>query len=186
AAVWRCGVGVGESVAALAEFPGVPGRMQVVRPTDQVHVIVDFAHTPGALEKALGALRAVATGELWVVVGAVGGARDPGKRAPMGEVSSRLADRVVFTEDDPRETPVAEIIAEMERGALATGRGNTVAIPDRSEAIRHAITSAAVGSVILLAGKGPEDFILREGRSDPWDEVGEAQAALAARSHLIS
>ncbi|HZK06547.1 MAG TPA: UDP-N-acetylmuramoyl-L-alanyl-D-glutamate--2,6-diaminopimelate ligase [Actinomycetaceae bacterium] len=181
AAVHRLGVGAAEAVEALAAFPGVPGRMQLLPATD-LHVVVDFAHTPGSLQKALAALREVAPAELWVVVGAVGGNRDPGKRAPMGEAAARLADRAVFTEDDPRDTPLAEILAEMERGAAAAGRHNYVSVPDRGEAIRHAISEAAPGAVVLLAGKGPEDFILRFDREDPWDETEVATAALAARA----
>lgn len=181
AAVARLGVDVPAAVAALADFPGVPGRMQILSGGD-IHVVVDFAHTPGSLAKALEALREVAPGELWVVVGAVGGNRDPGKRFPMGEQAARLADHAVFTEDDFRDTPLQEILAEMERGAASTGRSNYASVPDRADAIRRAILGAAPGAVVLLAGKGPEDFILRFDRSDPWDEVGEARAALEARA----
>nr|NLD41590.1 UDP-N-acetylmuramyl-tripeptide synthetase [Actinomycetales bacterium] len=182
AAAHRLGVGAAAGVAALADFPGVPGRMQLLPVEAGVHVVVDFAHTPGSLEKALAALREVTPGELWVVVGAVGGARDPGKRVPMGEVASRLADQAVFTEDDRRETPIEEILDAMVDGAATTGRGNTVRVPDRHEAIRHAILGAPDGAVVLLAGKGPEEFILRDDREEPWDEVAEAVAALRERA----
>ena len=100
----------------------------------------------------------------------------------MGEVAGRLADRVVFTEDDSRETPLEEILAELEEGAARAEGASVISISDRSKAIRHAVTSAAPGSVVLLAGKGPEDFILRGDRSDPWDETAEAEAALALRT----
>lgn len=181
AGVHRLGVGAAESVRLLAEFPGVPGRMQLV-PAADLHVVVDFAHTPSSLEKALLTLRAVTPGELWVVIGAVGGNRDPGKRAPMGQIAAELADRALFTEDDFRDTPLAEILAEMERGAALTGRANFRSVPARREAIREAIGNAPAGTVVLLAGKGAEEFMLRFDRVDPWNEVDEARVALALRA----
>lgn len=185
AAANQLGVPTATAVAALAEFPGVPGRMQLV-PAGDLHVVIDFAHTPGSLEKALTALREVAPGELRVVTGAAGGNRDAGKRFPMGEICARLADYAIFTEDDFRDTPLAEILSELERGAASVGKSNFESIPDRSHAIEQAITTAAAGAVILLAGKGPEDFMLRFDRSDPYDEFSEARAAIAKRAALRS
>jgi UDP-N-acetylmuramoyl-L-alanyl-D-glutamate--2,6-diaminopimelate ligase len=143
---------------------------------------VDFAHTPPSLEKVLEMLRATTPGRLWVLIGSAGGRRDPGKRAPLGEVATRLADHAVFTEEDHRETPLADILAEMERGAREAGRDNFTSIGDRREAIRHIVTAAWPGDTVVLAGKGPEDTLERTDETLPWNEVAEAHAALAARS----
>lgn len=173
--------------AGLASFRGVPGRMELVAGPVPIsgstapRVIVDFAHTPPSLEKVLGMLRATTAGQLWVVLGSAGGLRDPGKRAPLGEVASRLADHAVFTEEDCRDTPLADILNEMERGAREGGQSNFVSIPNRAEAIAHAIHAAQSGDTVLLAGKGPEETLERAGETLAWNEVEEARKALAGR-----
>ncbi len=165
--------------AGLASFRGVPGRMELVPGVaGSPRVIVDFAHTPPSLEKALSTLRATTTGQLWVVIGSAGGPRDPYKRAPLGEVATRLADHAIFTEEDHRDTPLADILTEMERGANDAGRSNYASIGHRREAIRYAIGAAQEGDTVLLAGKGPEDTLERTTETLPWDEVAEAKAAL--------
>ncbi|GHG07384.1 UDP-N-acetylmuramyl-tripeptide synthetase [Deinococcus piscis] len=172
--------------AGLASFDGVPGRMQLVRGPGgepQPRVIVDFAHTPPSLEKALQTLRATTEGQLWVVIGSAGGNRDPRKRAPLGEVAGRCADQAIFTEEDYRDTPLQDILAEMERGAREGAHHNFRSIEDRREAIRFAITQAQPGDTVLLAGKGPEDTLERGTESLPWNETQEAADALAQRSH---
>ncbi|MFV0252502.1 MAG: UDP-N-acetylmuramoyl-L-alanyl-D-glutamate--2,6-diaminopimelate ligase [Beutenbergiaceae bacterium] len=181
AAAHRLGADAEQLLTGLASFAGVPGRMELVSSDleTEPRVIVDFAHTPPSLEKALDTVRATTTGALWVVIGSAGGPRDPSKRAPLGEVASRVADHVVFTEEDHRDTPLAQILAEMERGA--NGATNTTSIGDRVEAIRHAIGNARPGDTVVLAGKGPEDTLERDTETIPWDEVGQARAALRAR-----
>lgn len=183
AAAAHLGATVAQLIAGLASFRGVPGRMELVPGGETApRVIVDFAHTPPSLEKALSTLRATTPGQLWVLIGSAGGPRDPGKRAPLGEVATRLADRAVFTEEDHRDTPLADILTEMERGARVAGRDNFVSIGDRREAIRHVIREARPGDTVLLAGKGPEDTLERSAETLPWDEVAEARAALSARA----
>lgn len=177
AATFRSGVGLHELLDGLASFPGVPGRMQLV-PGPGPRTIIDFAHTPAALENLLATLRPSTTDRLWVLIGAPG-RRDATKRGPMGEVTTRLADVVVFTEDDPRDDPVPEIIAQMAAGAGT--RTNYLAVPDRAEAITYALTHASADDTVVLAGKGAEMFIARSGGDDPWDETAAAQQALAAR-----
>src|SRR5690606_39751655 len=145
------GVRLPELVAGLATFPGVAGRMEMAEREDgDPRVIVDFAHTPPSLEKALGTVRVTTEGRLWVVLGSAGGPRDPSKRAPLGDVATRLADTAVFTEEDHRDTPLTDILAEMERGARDAGRTNFVSIGDRAEAIRHAIGEATAQDTVLL------------------------------------
>ncbi|MFC4638711.1 UDP-N-acetylmuramoyl-L-alanyl-D-glutamate--2,6-diaminopimelate ligase [Deinococcus hohokamensis] len=183
AAAARLGARAEQLTGGLATFRGVPGRMELLPDAGSgVRVIVDFAHTPPSLEKALSTLRTTTQGELWVLIGSAGGLRDPGKRAPLGEVATRLADHAVFTEEDCRDTPLDDILHEMERGAREAGRTNFVSIGDRREAIRHVIGRARPGDTVLLAGKGPEDTLERATETLPWNEVQEASEALLARA----
>ena len=183
AAAAQLGATLPQLLAGLASFRGVPGRMErVTADAGAPRVIVDFAHTPPSLEKVLQMLRATTPGRLWVLIGSAGGRRDPGKRAPLGEVATRLADHAVFTEEDHRETPLADILAEMERGAREAGRSNFTCIGDRREAIRHILGAAGPGDTVVLAGKGPEDTLERTTEILPWNEVAEARAALEART----
>ncbi|GAA4009421.1 UDP-N-acetylmuramoyl-L-alanyl-D-glutamate--2,6-diaminopimelate ligase [Deinococcus rubellus] len=184
AAAHQLGATAEQLVLGLAKFGGVPGRMELVAspvgpsPALGPRVIVDFAHTPPSLEKALGTLRTTTRGQLIVVIGAAGGPRDPGKRGPLGEVATRLADEAIFTEEDCRDTPLAEILTAMALGAKGAGRANYCIIPDRQHAIRHAVRLAGPGDTVLLAGKGPEETLEREGETIPWNEVEEARTAL--------
>lgn len=187
AAAAHLGASAADLQAGLASFGGVPGRMQLLpTPANAPRVIVDFAHTPPSLEKALETLRATTAGRLWVVIGSAGGNRDPLKRAPLGEAASRCADQAIFTEEDCRDTPLADILAEMERGARKTGQQNFQSIPDRREAIRWAITHAAPADTVLLAGKGPEDTLERTHETLPWNETEEGLAALRLRHEAQS
>ncbi len=179
AAAAHLGAPVSELVAGLAGFAGVPGRMELVSGLGLgPRVIVDFAHTPPSLEKALGTLRATTGGQLIVVIGSAGGPRDPGKRAPLGEVATRLADEAIFTEEDSRDTPLQDVLIEMVRGAREAGRSNYCIVPDRGRAIVHAIRLAGPGDTVLLAGKGPEDTLERMHETLPWNEAARARAAL--------
>ncbi|WP_109474627.1 UDP-N-acetylmuramoyl-L-alanyl-D-glutamate--2,6-diaminopimelate ligase [Ornithinimicrobium cavernae] len=179
AGVHSLGVDVPTLVAGLATFGGVPGRMEMVeRTAGAPRVIVDFAHTPPSLEKALTTVRVTTAGRLWVVLGSAGGPRDPSKRAPLGATATTLADVAVFTEEDHRDTPLQEILDEMERGAREAGRDNYVAIGDRREAIAYAVGAAGPDDTVVLAGKGPEETLERDTETIPWDEMGEARAAL--------
>ncbi|GGJ31242.1 UDP-N-acetylmuramoyl-L-alanyl-D-glutamate--2,6-diaminopimelate ligase [Deinococcus roseus] len=173
------GLSIPELQKGLASFQGIPGRMQLL--SSHPRVMVDFAHTPPSLEKALEVLRPSTTGKLWVVVGSAGGNRDPLKRAPLGEVASRLSDQAIFTEEDCRDTPIQEILQEMERGASSTGNQNYRSIADRRTAIQEAIHQAGPEDTVLLAGKGPEDTLERASETLPWDEVAEALQALGTR-----
>ncbi len=176
------GVALPDLVAGLATFAGVAGRMEMTeRLEGDPRVIVDFAHTPPSLEKALSTVRVTTEGRLWVVIGSAGGPRDPSKRAPLGDVATRLADVAVFTEEDHRDTPLADILREMERGAREAGRTNFVSIGDRREAIRHAVDEAAPQDTVVLAGKGPEATLERDTETISWDEMTEAREALRRR-----
>jgi UDP-N-acetylmuramoyl-L-alanyl-D-glutamate--2,6-diaminopimelate ligase len=149
-------------------------------------VVVDYAHTPDALEKALEALRAiqsptalrdhaVAAGRRLICVFGCGGDRDPGKRPMMGEVASRLADHVIVTSDNPRTEKPEAIIEEILGGV----RGDAEAIEERQVAIFAAVHQAKPGDVVLLAGKGHETYQEIAGVRHPFNDAEVARAALA-------
>jgi len=181
AALRALGVPLAEAAAVVPRLTPVPGRLQRVTGS-ALEVVVDYAHTPDALDKVLHALRPLAIargGRLWCVFGC-GGDRDPGKRPLMGALAARLADRVVITSDNPRgETPAA-IVAQIAAG-IAQHDAVTL-IEDRRDAIRHAVRSAADADVVVLAGKGHEDYQEVAGVRLPFSDEGEAHAALALRA----
>lgn len=181
AAAAALGAQAEQLLSGLSSFRGVLGRMELLPSTEsQPRVIVDFAHTPPSLEKALSTLRATTSGDLWVVLGSAGGQRDPSKRAPLGRAATQWADHAIFTEEDHRDTPLQDILDEMERGARAGGKSNFKSIGDRREAIRYAVAQAKAGDTVLLAGKGPEDVLERASGNIPWNEVQEGLEALRA------
>ncbi len=179
------GLPLGDAAAACARLGSVPGRMDVVATGAEAGsplVVVDYAHTPDALQKALAALRAFADargGRLWCVFGC-GGDRDPGKRPLMGAVAEQGADRVVVTSDNPRSEAPQAIVDQIVAGLVAPQAAHIVV--DRAAAIAEAIADAAAQDVVLLAGKGHEDYQEVAGRRFPFSDRAQAQAALAARS----
>lgn len=166
------------SARALAEFAGVPGRMEHFAGAG-IDVIVDYAHTPDALDAILRAAREGATGALTVVFGC-GGDRDRGKRPEMGRIASAHADRVVVTSDNPRGEDPQAIVDEIVAGVA--GARNVVAVLDRRAAIANAIASAAVGDVVVVAGKGHETYQIVGTVVNHFDDRAEVRAALAARA----
>jgi len=174
------GVPFAPAIAALAELRPVAGRMQRLGGAGKPLVVVDYAHTPDALEKTLVALKDVAraSGGRLVAVFGCGGDRDRGKRPLMGTVASRHADAIVVTSDNPRGEDPAAIIAEIVAGVTAAHE----AIADRREAIAHAIGRAAASDVVLLAGKGHETYQEVAGRRLPFSDTREAERALAGWS----
>jgi UDP-N-acetylmuramyl-tripeptide synthetase len=175
------GVPLARAVKACASLTPVLGRMDCVSETGQPLVAVDYAHTPDALDKALQALQPLALqrgGQLWCVFGC-GGDRDASKRPLMGRVAQQQADVVLVTSDNPRSEKPGAIIEQILEGMdRATARVQ----PDRALAIREALTQAAPQDVVLIAGKGHEDFQEIAGRKTPFSDKVQAQAALAARS----
>jgi UDP-N-acetylmuramoyl-L-alanyl-D-glutamate--2,6-diaminopimelate ligase len=164
---------------ALRRLQPPPGRMQALGGVDQPLIVVDYAHTPDALEKALGVLRetaAVRGGRLICVFGC-GGERDPGKRPQMGAIAGRLADRVVITSDNPRKEDPQAIIDDILAGLQ---RAPAVEV-DRGRAIAAAVADADRRDVILLAGKGHEPYQEIAGVRQPFSDIDAAKSALEAR-----
>lgn len=181
AAACASGLPFEQVISAASTLRPVAGRLEVINSDKGPRVVVDYAHTPDALEKVLGALRSASRresqpGQLWCVFGC-GGDRDPGKRAEMGAVAARLADRVVITSDNPRGESPAAIMA-----AIAQGAGTAaVCIEERAEAIRHAITRAAEHDIVLIAGKGHENYQITGQRRLPFSDAAQARLALGSR-----
>jgi MurE/MurF fusion protein len=181
------GVPLVQAAAVLAQVTPVPGRLQRV-PLDAgsaapIDVLVDYAHTPDALEKTLQALRPLATargGRLWCVFGC-GGNRDASKRPLMGGIAARLADQVLLTSDNPRDEVPASILSQIADGMDAAQRQHALVIEDRRQAIQHAVLQAQAGDVLLLAGKGHETTQETAGIKRPFSDLEEAQAAWAVR-----
>jgi UDP-N-acetylmuramoyl-L-alanyl-D-glutamate--2,6-diaminopimelate ligase len=177
AAARSLGVPAEAIAAALPEFGRVPGRFEPVDEGQDFGVLVDYAHTPEALENVLAAAREVTRGRLHVVFGA-GGDRDRGKRPLMGEAARRLADRVLVTSDNPRSEEPESIVDAIMEGAGPGAERET----DRRRAIARAIETAGPGDVVVIAGKGHEQGQeFENGRKEPFDDVTEARAALRAR-----
>jgi UDP-N-acetylmuramoyl-L-alanyl-D-glutamate--2,6-diaminopimelate ligase len=182
AALAACGE-AGIAVDRVADGLGaahVPGRMQRVERGQDFAVVVDYAHKPDALEAAVTALRPLADGRggrVLVVLGA-GGDRDRGKRPLMGEVTARLADVVVVTDDNPRTEDPAAIRAAVLAGAHGAHGAEVLEVGDRHEAIDHAIAMARPGDVLLVAGKGHETGQEVDGVVHPFDDQRVLEAAL--------
>ncbi len=167
-----CGAPAGAVFDTIPTLTGVPGRMQRI---GDAPVIVDYAHTPDALELALNALRPFCTGRLIVVFGC-GGDRDTGKRPQMGWVAERFADIVIVTDDNPRSENPALI-----REAILAGCPKGEEIGDRAKAIRAAIDCIQDGDIVLLAGKGHEQGQIVGNKTLPFDDADIARAALGAK-----
>jgi UDP-N-acetylmuramoyl-L-alanyl-D-glutamate--2,6-diaminopimelate ligase len=190
-----CGLGVARAAIArgVAACPQVPGRMQRVGAelSSVPTVLVDYAHTPDAVEKVLRAVRPLTKGRLIAVFGC-GGDRDRTMRPKMAEAVARLADRAVLTSDNPRTEDPARILADVEAGlgamqrvssaALASAQRAYVALIDRREAIELAIASAGPEDTVVIAGKGHEDYQIIGREKLPFADREEAQRALARRA----
>jgi UDP-N-acetylmuramoyl-L-alanyl-D-glutamate--2,6-diaminopimelate ligase len=166
---------VGQRLGALRPVPGRMNRIDAgpARPL----AVVDYAHSPDALTQALQSLRAHTRGRLWCVFGC-GGQRDRGKRPQMAAAAERLADRVIVTDDNPRGEPGDAIVAEILAGFEAPQQ--VLVERDRARAIALAIGQAAAGDVVLIAGKGHEQYQEIDRRKQPFDDATEARRALEA------
>ena len=184
AAMRALGVPLARAVSACAALQPVPGRMECIALPGQPLVAVDYAHTPDALQQALRALRPLAQergGQLWCVFGC-GGDRDASKRPLMGAAAQHHADWVVLTSDNPRSENPAHILHQVVQGTMA---GQTVRVePDRARAIALALAEADARDVVLIAGKGHEDYQETKGIRRPFSDMAHAHAALQARGSI--
>jgi UDP-N-acetylmuramoyl-L-alanyl-D-glutamate--2,6-diaminopimelate ligase len=174
------GVAFERMVSVLEQLLPVRGRMgRIGGGVGQPLVVVDYAHTPDALEQSLTALRAHCAGRLIAVFGC-GGERDAGKRPLMGAIAERLADVAVVTDDNPRgedgDVIVSQILAGLQHPAAA------IVERDRAAAIGHALALAGVGDVVLIAGKGHETYQEGAAGRRPFDDLAVAQATLEAHT----
>lgn len=185
AALLACGISFAEAVNALRHVKPIPGRMEKFGGGEHPTVIVDYAHTPDALEKVLSTLldmlhvtaaqkHARKTGRLFCVVGC-GGERDRGKRELIGEVATRLADEAIFTSDNPRSEDPHKIIQDM----IGTRNHENLQIEiNRELAIYQAISSASAGDIVLIAGKGHETYQEINGERIPFSDALTVQQVL--------
>lgn len=165
----------------IGDLSGIPGRMESLDLGQEFLVIVDFAHTPNALKRALTSARELTAGQVIAVFGSAG-LRDREKRRLMAEVSAGLADQTILTAEDPRTESLADILEEMARGAEANGgiEGESYwRIEDRGDAIREALKLAKEGDVVMVCGKGHEQSMCFGEIEYAWDDRVAARAALA-------
>jgi UDP-N-acetylmuramoyl-L-alanyl-D-glutamate--2,6-diaminopimelate ligase len=162
--------------SALARYPGVPGRFERIDEGQAFTVIVDYAHTPDGLQKALETAREFAIGGIGVVFGP-GGDRDRGKRAVMGEVAGKLADWVILTADNPRSEDPMDIIRQTVVGVEAVSGQYDVEL-DRERAIRLAMHRGQPGDVILIVGKGHETYQIYRDATIHFDDREVARQVL--------
>jgi UDP-N-acetylmuramoyl-L-alanyl-D-glutamate--2,6-diaminopimelate ligase len=182
-ALVESGVGIATAVRGVAACPGVPGRLERVEAGQDFTVLVDYSHKPGAVRAVLDALRPVTPGNLTIVLGC-GGDRDRAKRPLMGAAAAGLADTAILTSDNPRSEDPLGILAEMLTGVLtvpADDRAHVIVEPDRGAAIGLAISRAAKGDVVLIAGKGHERGQYAGTSVIPFDDREVAAEMLARR-----
>ena len=168
-----------ETITAMSRLQSVAGRLEYFKGEDEIIAAVDYAHTPDALENVLKTLQELEPcGDLVCVFGC-GGNRDKTKRPEMGAIAAKYATRVVVTSDNPRFEDPMEIIADIKSGMDIKGRAKSLFIPDRTEAIRTAILTAKPGSIILVAGKGHEDYQIINGVKHHLDDKEIIKEAFA-------
>ncbi len=177
------GLGISPHAAqqGIASLYGIPGRMESIAMGQPFIALVDFAHTPNALEQALKAVSEMAKGRVIAVFGSAG-LRDREKRRMMAEVSARLADVSIFTAEDPRTESLEDILKDMAAGAESQGgqaEHSFWCVPDRGNAIRKAVRMAHEGDVVIVCGKGHEQSMCFGAKEYPWDDRRAMRAALA-------
>ena len=185
--LYGLGLDLKKAINAFQSFPGIPGRMEKMKNSQGVFAFVDYAHTPDALEKALGSLKPLmGKGQKLITVFGCGGDRDPGKRPLMGELSHRLSDLTIVTSDNPRQEDPAQIIKDISQGVVQKGTETSfLSIIDRRGAIIKACELAQPGDVILVAGKGHEKYQILGSQKLPFDDCQVLQEALTHISHKV-
>ena len=175
------GFALADVLALLPDLTAAPGRMQPVTvdaDAQKLNVIVDYAHTPDALENTLKALRAHQQGRIWTIFGC-GGNRDKTKRPLMGRIAEKFSDYLLVTNDNPRNEDPASIAADIVRGLHNPNA--CLVMADRAQAIDFAIQQAASGDLVLIAGKGHEDYQIFANETLPFSDSQQARLALQRR-----
>jgi UDP-N-acetylmuramyl-tripeptide synthetase len=178
AALRLLGHGLDKICDVCARLQAVPGRMQALQQNATAMAVVDYAHTPDALTKALQALRPLAEmrgGRLWCVFGC-GGDRDRAKRAEMGRVAQALSDQVLLTSDNPRSEDPMAIVRDIRQGLIEPATNVQVQI-DRARAIAQVMNAAAARDIVLIAGKGHETYQEVAGERQPFSDVEQVRLA---------
>lgn len=179
------GITIKDAAQALGTFAGSPGRMEFIESGQPFRVVVDYAHTTGSLEAVYVAL--AAHGQLIAVLGSCGGGRDKSKREPLGRLAGRYARAVVVTDEDPYDEDPISIMKSVADGARSAGKrdgDNLWVINDRREAIRHALKIASAQDIVVITGKGAEQWLMKEsGKKIPWDDRQIVREELLALAH---
>ncbi|WP_049628885.1 UDP-N-acetylmuramoyl-L-alanyl-D-glutamate--2,6-diaminopimelate ligase [Cellvibrio sp. pealriver] len=181
AVVGAQGFNLAQMLPLITQLEPAPGRMQLVtvdQAAQEVQVIVDYAHTPDALENTLNAIHQHKAGRVWTVFGC-GGDRDKSKRPQMGKIAERFSDYVIVTNDNPRSEDPAAIAAEIVRGM--NHPNGCLVIADRAQAIDFAIQQAKAGDIVLIAGKGHEDYQIFATQTLPFSDSKHARISLQRR-----
>ncbi len=159
-----------QTLVALSKLESAPGRLENITGPRGITVVLDYAHTPDALENVLKCLRTISSDRQLICVFGCGGDRDKSKRPEMAQIAQQLSDRVVITSDNPRTEDPEAIVADIKAGLDPLSLAKTLTITDRKEAIRTAILTAPDGAIILLAGKGHEDYQIVGHEKRPFNE----------------
>lgn len=159
-----------EILTHISGLSSVSGRLEYIKGPRDVTAVVDYAHTPDALENVLKTLKDIASGNNLVCVFGCGGDRDATKRPEMGEIAEKYSDRIVVTSDNPRSEEPEAIIQDIKKGLTTAGRAKSLFITDRREGIRTALMTANEGSIVLVAGKGHEDYQIIQGVKHHFDD----------------
>jgi UDP-N-acetylmuramoyl-L-alanyl-D-glutamate--2,6-diaminopimelate ligase len=178
AGAYAAGLDLPSIIQSISEISGVRGRFEIVKGEHDFAVIVDYAHTPDGLLNVLNAVNEIKVGNVFCVVGC-GGDRDRTKRSIMADIAQKNSDRVIFTADNPRTEDPIEILKEMVSGLSAD---TYQLIPDRREAIQAAIQQAKSNDIVLIAGKGHEDYQIIGTEKHHFDDVEEAEKAIKIKN----
>lgn len=160
----------GEILREISGLEPVSGRLEYIKGGNDITAVVDYAHTPDALENVLVTLRSIAQGNSIICLFGCGGDRDATKRPKMGEIAEKYSDKIVITSDNPRSEDPDAIIRDIKKGLTTAGRAKSLSITDRREGIRSALMLASPGSIVLIAGKGHEDYQIINGVKSHFDD----------------
>ena len=161
------GINIETAKFALEKSNGIPGRMEVVA-REPFSVVVDYAHTPDALEKVYETIKDITRGKMICVLGSAGGGRDKWKRPEMGRIAAKHCGEIILTNEDPYEEPPEKILEDIEVGLA--GFDGYEKILDRKEAIKKALQNAKPGDAVIITGKGAEPWMITKGGKVPWDD----------------